>query len=169
MLMAITSEETLEDVRARMFAIQENELEQLRALTTFLDDEIHFVEQYLEVLKEAKTTWIDEGTLSSMESARRRRPAPKLAEPARYSSVKAIKSVSRPGSNSSDSNDDTPIQEVRHSRTLSMHKSDTNGKSSRPQSRASRKRADSVNGGHSEKELDAEKDKKEKKDKKSKE
>ena len=80
MLMAITSEETLEDVRARMFAIQENELEQLRALTTFLDDEIHFVEQYLEVLKEAKTTWIDEGTLSSMESARRRRPAPKLLQ-----------------------------------------------------------------------------------------
>lgn len=43
-----------------MFAIQENELEQLHSLTDFLDDEMHFVEQYLEVLKEAKDHWIDE-------------------------------------------------------------------------------------------------------------
>lgn len=48
-----------EDVRVRMYAIQENELDLLRALTTFLDDEVHFVEQYLEVLKEAKAAWID--------------------------------------------------------------------------------------------------------------
>ena len=54
------SEDTLEDVRARMFAIQENELDQLRSLTSFLDEETHFVEQYLEVLKEAKSAWIDE-------------------------------------------------------------------------------------------------------------
>ena len=43
-----------------MYAIQENEVEQLRSLTDFLEDEMHFVEQYLEVLKEAKTSWIDE-------------------------------------------------------------------------------------------------------------
>ena len=43
-----------------MFAIQEDELEQLRSLTEFLEDEVHFVEQYLEVLKEAKSSWIDE-------------------------------------------------------------------------------------------------------------
>lgn len=43
-----------------MFAIQENEIEQLRDLTNFLDDEIHFAEQYLDVLKEAKSQWIDE-------------------------------------------------------------------------------------------------------------
>lgn len=54
------SEETAEDVRARMYVIQENELELLRALTGFLDDETHFVEQYLEVLKEVKAGWIDE-------------------------------------------------------------------------------------------------------------
>ena len=47
-------------MHARMCAIQEDELEQLRALTGFLDDEIHFVEGYLEVLKEAKAGWIDE-------------------------------------------------------------------------------------------------------------
>ncbi|PSR76797.1 hypothetical protein PHLCEN_2v8178 [Hermanssonia centrifuga] len=53
-------EETTEDVRARMYAIQEDELEQLRELTGFLDMQIHFVEQYLDVLKEAKSSWIDE-------------------------------------------------------------------------------------------------------------
>ena len=49
-----------EDVRVRMYAIQENEYDLLRALTAFLDDEVHFVEQYLEVLREAKATWVDE-------------------------------------------------------------------------------------------------------------
>lgn len=49
-----------EDVRARMLAIQENEIEQLRDLTNFLDMEMQFVEQYLQVLKEAKADWIDE-------------------------------------------------------------------------------------------------------------
>ena len=50
----------MEDVQARMYAIQENELEQLRALTELLEDEMHFVQQYLDVLKEAKSAWIDE-------------------------------------------------------------------------------------------------------------
>ena len=59
-VLTINSEETQEDVRARMYAIQENELEQLRELTGFLDTEINFVQQYLDVLKEAKTNWIDE-------------------------------------------------------------------------------------------------------------
>ncbi len=54
------SEEISEDVRARMVAIQENEIEQLRDLTSFLDMEVQFIEQYLEVLKEAKSEWIDE-------------------------------------------------------------------------------------------------------------
>ena len=54
------SEEMTEDVRARMIVIQENEIEQLRDLTAFLDTEIQFVEQYLEVLQEAKSEWIDE-------------------------------------------------------------------------------------------------------------
>lgn len=54
------SEEITEDVRARMLAIQENELEQLRELTGFLDMEIHFVQQYLEVLKETRSDWVDE-------------------------------------------------------------------------------------------------------------
>lgn len=65
----ICSEEMAEDVRVRMYAIQENELDLLRALTTSLDDEVHFVEQYLEVLKEAKAAWIDRCVLISILQA----------------------------------------------------------------------------------------------------
>ena len=43
-----------------MYAIQENELDQLRDLTSFLDTELHFIEQYLQVLREAKANWVDE-------------------------------------------------------------------------------------------------------------
>ena len=44
----LCSEETLEDVRTRMYAIQENEVIQLRELTNFLDLEISFVHSYLD-------------------------------------------------------------------------------------------------------------------------
>ena len=54
------SEETLEDVRARMHAIQENEIDQLRELSKFLEMEIRFSEQYLDVLRDVKEDWIDE-------------------------------------------------------------------------------------------------------------
>jgi hypothetical protein len=43
-----------------MIAIQENEIEQLRDLTSFLDAETLFVQQYLDVLKEAKSEWVAE-------------------------------------------------------------------------------------------------------------
>jgi hypothetical protein len=50
----------LEDVRARMHAIQENEIDQLRELSKFLEMETRFSEQYLDVLKDVKEDWIDE-------------------------------------------------------------------------------------------------------------
>ena len=43
-----------------MYAIQENELDQLRDLTSFLDMELHFVEQYVDVLRDVKASWVDE-------------------------------------------------------------------------------------------------------------
>jgi hypothetical protein len=43
-----------------MYAIQENELVQLRDLTDLLNTELHYVEQYLGVLKDVKAGWIDE-------------------------------------------------------------------------------------------------------------
>ena len=51
------SEEAEEDVRARIDAIQENEIDQLRELTNALDLELNFAEQYLEVLKATKVNW----------------------------------------------------------------------------------------------------------------
>lgn len=57
--MLIDSEETSEDVRARAWTIQENEIHQLRDLTSFLDVELNFVQQYLEVLQDVKSGWCD--------------------------------------------------------------------------------------------------------------
>ena len=62
----VHSEETSEDVRARMHAIQENEIDQLRELSKFLEMEIKFAEQYLDVLKVVKEDWIDEYVADSL-------------------------------------------------------------------------------------------------------
>jgi hypothetical protein len=43
-----------------MHAIQENEIDQLRELSRFLEMEIKFAEQYLDVLRGVKEDWIDE-------------------------------------------------------------------------------------------------------------
>lgn len=43
-----------------MHAIQENEIDQLRELSKFLEMEIRFAEQYLDVLRDVKEDWIDE-------------------------------------------------------------------------------------------------------------
>lgn len=40
-----------------MYSIQENEIDQTRELTAFLDLELNFVEQYLSVLKDLKSGW----------------------------------------------------------------------------------------------------------------
>jgi hypothetical protein len=43
-----------------MHAIQENEIDQLRELSKFLEMETRFAEQYLDVLNGVKDDWIDE-------------------------------------------------------------------------------------------------------------
>jgi hypothetical protein len=60
------SEDTSEDVRARMHAIQENEIDQLRELSKFLEMEIKFAEQHLDVLKGVQDDWIDEFVVISI-------------------------------------------------------------------------------------------------------
>lgn len=60
LILRIHSEEITEDVRTRMLTIQEEELDLLKELTGFLNTETRFVEQYLDVLKEAKADWLDE-------------------------------------------------------------------------------------------------------------
>ena len=46
-------------MRAHMHGIQEKELSQQKELTQFLDLEINFVQQYLDVLKEVREDWPD--------------------------------------------------------------------------------------------------------------
>ena len=55
-----SSEETSEDVRSRIQTIQENEILQLRELTNFLDIQLNFARQYVDVLNEVKLGWCDE-------------------------------------------------------------------------------------------------------------
>ena len=50
-------DDVAEDVKVRMDAIREGDLDSLRELGGFLDTEIRFAEQYLEALKEVKTEW----------------------------------------------------------------------------------------------------------------
>lgn len=49
-----------------MYAIQENEVAQLRDLTALLNLEFKFVESYLEVLRSVKEEWVDEYIYSSL-------------------------------------------------------------------------------------------------------
>jgi len=58
-----SSEETAEDLRAHMHAIQENEFSQLKDLGSFLDLEINFVQHYFDVLREVKSEWPEKSVL----------------------------------------------------------------------------------------------------------
>jgi hypothetical protein len=68
MMYLASSEETTEDLRAHIHSIQETEVDQLRELTAFLDLEMNFVEQYLEVLKETKSEWAITGYVTISRS-----------------------------------------------------------------------------------------------------
>ena len=50
-------EEMAEDVRMKMDEIREGEVEHQNELRRFLRSETHFIEQYLEVLKEVAAEW----------------------------------------------------------------------------------------------------------------
>ncbi|KAI0819800.1 BAR-domain-containing protein [Trametes gibbosa] len=154
-------EETLEDVRARMFAIQENEVVQLRELTSFLDLEISFVQSYLHELQKVRDDWIDEETMKKL-GAPKARPPPRPSPASRAGSIRSTKSLKKTNNNdSAESSDEAATNSLRKS--LSRRKSEAGSKPpSRPQSRASRKRSDSVATAVSEKEKDKEKEKKEK-------
>ncbi|KAH7906936.1 BAR-domain-containing protein [Hygrophoropsis aurantiaca] len=137
-------EETSEDVRARMQSIQENEIQQLRELTTFLDLELNFVRQYHEVLKDVKSNWCTESTLTKFENQRansRTHVFPRPTEepsPNPLRSKRSTLSTSSAAIASSNDSDEEPI-----SRRNSQRKSDAGGKeTSRPISRASRNRSD---------------------------
>ncbi|KAI0364040.1 BAR-domain-containing protein [Pilatotrama ljubarskyi] len=144
-------EEALEDVRARMWAIQENEVVQLRDLTSFLDLEISFVRSYLDELQKVRDHWIDEETLRKL-GAPKARPPPRPTSSSRANSIRSTKSTKKTAERESLDSSDEEAPESRK-KTLSRRKSETGSKPpSRPQSRASRKRSDSAVTATSEKE-----------------
>ncbi|KAI6011207.1 hypothetical protein PISMIDRAFT_688061 [Pisolithus microcarpus 441] len=64
-------EETSEDVRTRMYGIQENETQQLHELTMFLDVQLNFAKQCVEVLHDVQENWCDNtSTHSKFECTR---------------------------------------------------------------------------------------------------
>lgn len=161
-------EETAEDVRARIYAIQENEIDQQRELTNFLDLELNFAEQYVEVLRDVKMNWVDDSSASRRDHPRPTGPMHNFARSAELEerekdkekdkkmsnlgSVRSHKSgrssVSTAKHTSPPSNDDSSEAEVdtkpRSRKSSTAARSRAGSVVSRPTSRASRKRSDSV-------------------------
>lgn len=135
-------EETSEDVRTRMYSVQENETQQLHELTMFLDAQLNFVKQCVEVLHDVQANWCDDtSTHSKFEctrlGSRLSRPSEDKSSTIRSTrSTPSVYSIVPPYSADSDSEglDDSPIH----------RKPTSDGKPmSRPVSRSSRKRSDS--------------------------
>ncbi|KAJ7635099.1 hypothetical protein FB45DRAFT_910766 [Roridomyces roridus] len=123
-------EETAEELEAHMHAIQENEIVQLRDLTGLLTNEIKFVEEYLDVLRDTRANWP-----SDSPQPRSRIPQ-KPSAPQQFGSVRSQRSVPIPAARASESSEDEDPRGT-PSRPSSRPPS-------RPASRASRKRSDSA-------------------------
>ncbi|EJF60252.1 BAR-domain-containing protein [Dichomitus squalens LYAD-421 SS1] len=153
-------EETLEDVRTRMYSIQENEVIQLRELTNFLDLEINFVHSYLDELQKVRSAWVDEDTLKKL-GASKARPSPRPTPASRSGSIRSAKSIKKQAEEeAAQSSADEQRPTMSRKKSLSRKKSDVaeSKPPSRAPSRASRKRSDSTATAASEKE-DKEKEK----------
>ncbi|KAF9221816.1 BAR-domain-containing protein [Gyrodon lividus] len=139
-------EETSEDVRSRMRAIQENEVLQLRELTTFLDIQLNFAKQYFEILQDVKANWCNESKLMKFEHIRNdsRTHASSRANDNQLPTIRSKRSTLSNNSTVSPSSIDLEGNAV--TPTTSRHKSEAEKKPvslSRSASRASRKRSDS--------------------------
>jgi len=51
------SDEAEADVQARIEAIQQNEIDQIRELGSLLDNELNYAEQYAQILRDVKDNW----------------------------------------------------------------------------------------------------------------
>ncbi|KAF5375449.1 hypothetical protein D9615_007955 [Tricholomella constricta] len=132
-------EETSEEVQAHMHAIQEKEIDQLRELTAFLDLEINFVEQHLNVLKDVRENWYDESSIIQVPPRKSAAPPHVFARPDSVQSRASNRSNMKGPSDSDDESiPHTPRKNSRRSGSISSKPP------SRPTSRASRKRADSA-------------------------
>jgi hypothetical protein len=55
--MVFRSDEAEADVQARIEAIEQNEIDQIRELGTLLDSELNYAEQYAQILRDVKDSW----------------------------------------------------------------------------------------------------------------
>lgn len=124
-------EETAEDLRAHMHAIQENESSQLKDLGSFLDLEINFVQQYFDVLREVKSEWPEKSSASYLRTSRSVRDINPSLSRLNRQSVKVSPDLS--------SDDEQYGKRRRSGSTASKTPSN-----SRPASRLSRKRTNST-------------------------
>ncbi|KAF9235929.1 BAR-domain-containing protein [Melanogaster broomeanus] len=139
-------EETSEDVHTRMQAIQENEIVQLRELTTFLDTQFNFARQYFEILQDVKANWCNEklGQFEHMKTISRTRTPPH-ADDNQFHTIRSKRSTLSTRSAALPSSSPDPEDDA-IGRTPSRRKSDAEIKPtplSRSTSRASRQRSDS--------------------------
>ncbi|KIL60739.1 hypothetical protein M378DRAFT_13983 [Amanita muscaria Koide BX008] len=171
-------EKAMEDVRAHMHAIQENEAVQHRELTSFLDAEINYVQQYLDVLIDVKSDWQTKTNSIKRRDSTRSQTRPPSQRQTKYSSLRIPSSTRTDltaSQDSSDEEEDSSLALSRRRNSSLLRKSETGSKtgslpnsrpSSRAGSRASRKRSDSA-ATVSERDKDVEKDKAEKSKRKS--
>ncbi|TFK37555.1 hypothetical protein BDQ12DRAFT_666840 [Crucibulum laeve] len=149
-------EETAEDVRAHMEVIQDNELNQQKELTSFLDLEVNFVQNYLEVLQGVKADWKASAAPSDHRKESLKRIASKRSRETKSLSRSRRGSRSEKVYDSSDDESGSPTKVTLHARSESGSKP-----SSRPGSRLSlsRKRTNSTAtaGGGEDKETEKEK------------
>ncbi|KAH9976692.1 hypothetical protein BGW80DRAFT_1289810 [Lactifluus volemus] len=59
------------DVQARMDAIQQNEIDQIRELGLFLDSELNYAEQYAQILRDVKDSWPGKQQLATLMEPRK--------------------------------------------------------------------------------------------------
>ncbi|KAF8555166.1 BAR-domain-containing protein [Imleria badia] len=134
-------DETSENVRSQIQTIQENEILQLRELTTFLDIQLNFARQYCEILNDVKASWCDESTLTKSEDTKVNSESHAFfsADDDKYTIIRSKRSNLSNRTSSVESEDDPSV------RTPVRRKSDAERSItlSRPTSRASGKRSDS--------------------------
>lgn len=149
-------EETSEEVQAHMHAIQENEGNQLRELSSFLDLEITFVEQYLGELMDVKSEWFSSNA-ENAQSTFVPRPAHNFT---RRDSIRSKKSSSSAMGCSESPENVRPSMSRRNSAQKSHDENASRILSRQTSYSSSRKRADSTNTNEekSDKEKDKEKD-----------
>lgn len=59
------------DVQARIEAIQQNEIDQIRELGAFLDNELNYAEQYAQILRDVKDNWPGKQQIAKLTEPRR--------------------------------------------------------------------------------------------------